>query len=110
MKLPFTFRMPTNREDNPDGADLNIGKSHVDVQVILDPDMDGRGECRNGYGGPVIALREWNEQVFLHELLHAITGYSQPLLVTTHPPYGHEVIARVEVALWETGWRMGKPE
>jgi hypothetical protein len=103
--LPFTLRMPTNREDNAEGRDLNRGTHYVDVQVILDPAMEPRGECRNGYGGPVIALREWDEQVFLHEVLHAATGYSQPLIVTTHPPHGHEVISRVEVALWETGWR-----
>lgn len=103
--LPFSLRMPTNRVDNLDGRSLNIGTNHVDVQVVLDPDMELRGECRSGYAGPVIALREWDEQVFLHELLHAAVAYAQPLVATTHPPHGHEVIARVEVALWETGWR-----
>ena len=104
--LPFTLRMPTNREGNADGQALNSGTQHVDVQVILDPGMEVRGECRHGYyGGPVIALREWNEQVFLHELLHAATGWCQPPLDSTHPPHGHEIISRVEVALWETGWR-----
>ena len=107
--LPFTIRVPTNRVDNPGGEALNVGTQHVDVQVILDPDMSMLGECRQGYGGPVIALREWNEQVFLHELLHVATGYAQPLIVTTHPPHGHEVISRVEVALWETGWRLSRP-
>lgn len=105
--LPFTLRMPTDRAaNNADGAELNVGINHIDVQVVLDPTMALRGECRNGYGGPVIALREWDEQVFLHELLHAATGYAQPLLAATYPPEGHEVIARIEVALWETGWRM----
>ena len=107
--LPFTLRVPTNRADNPAGEALNVGTNHVDVQLVLDTDMDMRGECRQGYGGPVIALREWNEQVFLHELLHVATGYSQPLIVTTHPPHGHEVISRIEVALWETGWRLSSP-
>lgn len=104
--LPFVLRVPTDRADNPGGEHLNVGTNHVDVQVILDPDMTLRGECRQGYGGPVIALREWNEQVFLHELLHVATGYAQPLIATTHPPHGHEVISRIEVALWETGWRL----
>lgn len=103
---PFTFRMPTDRRDNADGANLNVGTGHVDVQVIIDPMMTLRGECRNGYGGPVIALREWDEQVFLHELLHAAVEYAQPPLATTYPPHGHDVISRIEVALWETGWRM----
>ena len=109
VRLPFTLRMPTNREDT-EGRDLNVGTNYVDVQVVLDMAMELRGECRNGYGGPVIALREWNEQVFLHELLHAATGYSQPLIATTHPPHGHEVISRIEVALWETGWRFRPDE
>ena len=108
--LPMTIRIPTDRErrDGPITTP-NTGVCYVDVQVILDPDMDVLGECRNGYGGPVIALREWNEQVFLHELLHAATAYTQPLLTTTYPPHGHEVISRIEVALWETGWRW-RPE
>lgn len=101
----FMFRMPTNRADNPDGTELNTGTNHVDVQVILDPDMERKGECRVGYGGPVIALREWDEQVFLHEVLHAVLGYTHPLVATIYPPHGHEVISRIEVALWETGWR-----
>ena len=106
--LPFVLRVPTDRADNPGGEALNVGARYVDVQVILDPDMALRGECRHGYGGPVIALREWNEQVFLHELLHVATGYAQPLIAITHPPHGHEVINRIEVALWETGWRLSE--
>lgn len=109
-RLPFTLRVPTNRADNPDGETLNVGTQHVDVAVIHDPELTVRGECRQGYGGPVIALREWDEQVFLHELLHVATGYAQPLITTTHPPHGHEVIARIEVALWETGWRFSPGE
>ena len=107
--LPFTMRVPTNRADNTDGEVLNIGTNHVDVQVVLDPTMDLRGEHRPGYGGSVIALREWDEQVFLHELLHVATGWVQPQLAATHPPHGHDVISRIEVALWETGWRW-RPE
>ena len=107
--VPFTLRMPTDRADNADGTSLNAGRDYVDVQVILDPGMDKRGECRHGYGGPVIALREWDEQVFLHELLHAATGWVQPPLVETYPPHGHDVLSRIEVALWETGWRLTCP-
>ena len=104
-RLPFTLRMPTDRSPDRDEDAVNQGVRHVDVQVIHDPGMDLLGECRQGYGGPVIALREWNEQVFLHELLHAATAYAQPLIATAYPPHGHEVISRIEVALWETGWR-----
>jgi len=104
--LPFTLRVPVDRVPNDDGVALNVGTQHIDVRVIADPTMEGRGETRHGFDGPVIALREWNEQVFLHELLHVVTGYAQPLLSATHPPHGHDVISRIEVALWETGWRM----
>jgi hypothetical protein len=104
--LPFTLRVPTDRAPNIDGTALNTGINHVDVQVIHDPHMALCGECRHGYGGPVIALRAWNEQVFLHELLHVATGWVQPRLEEHYPPHGHEVLARLEVALWETGWRL----
>lgn len=107
VRQGFVLRVPTDREPNDDGA-LNRGRNYVDVQVVIQPDLDKRGEHRPGYGGSVIALREWNEQVFLHELLHAATAYSgwwiDPQRQVSDP-HGHDVISRIEVALWETGWR-----
>lgn len=108
--LPFALRVPTDRVLPNDGSVLNVGRDHNAVSVLLDPEMSLRGETRYDYdynGGllPTIALREWNEQVFLHELLHVATAQCQPLLTTTYPPHGHDVISRIEVVLWETGWR-----
>lgn len=103
--LPFVLRVPGNRVSG-NAVDLNVGTEHRAVPVELDPGLDPLGECRWDVptytgNGPRIVLREWNEQVFLHELLHVVLD---PVL----PPsldHGHDVISRVEVALWETRWR-----
>lgn len=111
--LPFTVRVPLDRNRDNDGQRPNVGERHVEVRVILDPEMEKLGECRwdvPTYTGnaPTIALREWNEQVFLHELLHVATGHSawwSDPQRQINDPEGHDVISRIEVALWETGWR-----
>ncbi len=103
--LPFALRVPTDRLFN-DTGNMNEGVNYVKVQVVEDPELEHRGLTTHDHGGSVITLREWDEQVFLHELLHVATAYCQPSLFDTHPPHGHDVLARIEVALWETGWRM----
>jgi hypothetical protein len=83
---------------------LNRGRGHVVVPIEYDANLPVLGERRvNPYGPCPIVLREWNEQVLLHELLHLILGTSG---ATPEDPYGHRTVARVEVALWESGWRL----
>lgn len=85
---------------------LNRGKAYVDVPVEYDPDLPVRGERRvQPYGPCPIVLREPNDQVLLHEILHVvIAGYGRP-----DDPHEHRLVNRIEVALWETGWRMTDP-
>ena len=108
MSGPLVLRVPLNRELNPDGERLNVGTDHVDVPVVVEPTLGKRGEIRydydyNGYAGRRILLREWNEQVLLHEILHVVLDPVLP--VSAADPHNHNVISRIEVALWETGWR-----
>lgn len=102
---PKVLRVPLDRVLNPDGQVVNRGQDYIDVPVVIDPNLSRLGEY--GYTFDyrrVIYLREWNEQVLLHELMHVVLD---PLLLGTEDdPYFHNVIARVEVALWETGWRL----
>lgn len=104
---PTRLRIPLDRNRSPGADRLNEGTNHLDVAIEIDPTLDRRGEVR-GLGQPfgeprvVIVLREWNEQVLLHELLHVL-----PLPgATDADPHNHDVVSRVEVALWETGWRL----
>lgn len=106
--VPTSVRVPLNRAENPTGEALNVGTGHVDIPIAIDPDMPERGKYDYTYDGSrVIRLREWNEQVFLHELLHA--ALDRVVLKSDFDPHGHDVIAQAEVALWETGWRLAAP-
>ena len=103
----IVFRVPLDRaRDNRDGERPNVGIDHIEVPVVIDPGLSRRGEVQNTYdGGRRIVLREWDEQVLLHELLHVALTRVSPLNTITEDPFDHNVIARIEVALWETGWR-----
>lgn len=82
------------------------------VPIEYDPDLPRLGLLEwTSDGGRVMRLREWNERVFLHEVLH---GLLQPYL--PHGAYGyttgfvedpkHELAVRaIENCLWEMGWR-----
>lgn len=107
---PTSIRIPLNRKENgggaPGDARLNEGTEHIDVPIVIDPDLGPLGEAGFTYDHTrVIRLREWNEQVLLHEILHVVLD---PVITLGAPedPYGHNIIARVEVALWESGWRL----
>lgn len=103
----LVLRVPLDRAlGNGDGAALNVGVDHISVPVVIDPDLPRRGETKNTYDGLRIVLREWNEQVLLHELLHVALTRVSPLNTVVDDPFDHNVISRVEVALWETGWRL----
>lgn len=103
----IVLRVPLDRAlDNRDGDRLNVGTDHIDVAVVINPDLAKRGETQHTHDGKRIVLREWNEQVLLHELLHVALTRVSPLNTSTEAPDDHNVIARLEVALWETGWRL----
>lgn len=103
----IVLRVPLDRAlDNRAGERLNVGVDHVAVPVVIDPTLSKRGETQNTHDGRRIVLREWNEQVLLHELLHVALTRISPLNTITEDPDDHNVIARIEVALWETGWRL----
>lgn len=99
------LRVPLDYETDPETG-LNRGSAYAEVPVEYDPSLPRRGERRvNAFGPCPIVLREPNEQVLLHEILHVVTGgYGTP-----EDPHGHRLVNRVEVALWETGWRMTDP-
>jgi hypothetical protein len=106
----IVLRVPLDRATgNRDGGGLNVGADHIDVPVVIDPALAKRGETQHTYDGKRIVLREWNEQVLLHELLHVALTRVSPLNTVTEDPDDHNVIARLEVALWETGWRLTRP-
>ena len=103
------LRVPLNRRLERADDTLNVGTEHIEVPVVIQPDLSRHGEYGYAYDySRVIRLREWNEQVLLHEILHVVIdplGLADPI----HDPEGHNVVARVEVALWETGWRLASP-
>lgn len=104
---PTNINIPMDVHHSPDGLGHTTGRAFVDIAVEYDPSLEKRGEYRAPpYGACAIVLREWDEQVFLHELLHVILGCPDP---TDEDPYGHRTISRIEVALWETGWRYLAP-
>lgn len=103
-----TLRVPLGRVSNPNGDRLNQGCEYVDVPVVIDSTLDVLGMTKrvpnNSSIDFTIILREWNEQVLLHELLHIMLDHRVPASVGD--PYRHDVISAVEVGLWETGWRL----
>lgn len=57
----------------------------------------------------VIRMREWNERVFLHELLHLLVEYPHLFDVLGKPDPQLRITERavqvIEDGLWEMGWR-----
>ena len=96
-------RIPLDYESDP-STGLNRGRAHVDVPVKYEPDLPTLGERRiNAFGPCPIVLREPNEQVLLHEILHVILDGH--VSTDDSDPHGHRAVSRVEVALWEAGYR-----
>lgn len=86
-----------------------------EVTVCYDADLPRRGETRDwATRTPTIVLREWDEQVFLHELLHVVlerrlvayhAGSDWESLDGTLTAPREGIVASVETALWDFGWR-----
>jgi hypothetical protein len=75
----------------------------IDCWVRHDPTLKTRGIVRNAPGCREIALREYDERVLLHEVLHR-------LIQTQHPDWAGSAIEErlvhgIELGLWEMGWR-----
>jgi hypothetical protein len=99
-----------------DGEQVCVGGTRV--RVRYDPDLVIDSEPRWGAllhhttEHPEIVLRQWDERVFLHELLH--------LLLDRHVPAGHrtydgtwvehpeheKAVREIEDGLWDMGWRL----
>ncbi len=77
------------------------------VRVCYDPTLDRLGELDHGFDGAIIRLREWNERVFLHELLHALLDrWTQDIPPRwTDKTASEEIVQQVEDGLWNLGWR-----
>lgn len=96
------IRVPLDYERHGKPEELNRGADYRDVEVRIDPDIGARAEYRSVYGETAVVLREWNEQVLLHELIHvALSRVAR----ADDDPLHHNIVSRIEVALWETGWR-----
>lgn len=98
-----------------DESRVNQASETFDVPVVIDPTIEHRGEYGFGYDySRVIRLREWHEQVFLHEVLHALVDPVVPFVkreddLTPRRTIGlaglnHDIIRRVEVGLTMAGW------
>jgi hypothetical protein len=106
--------VPTGYETDP-ATGLNTGTDLVPVLIRYDPALPTLGQTIFGAThGParVITMREWNEQVFLHELLHVAVGpyFEGGYHNTLGDPHGHRLVNRVEVLLWDIGWRLAPTE
>lgn len=57
----------------------------------------------------VIRLREWNERVFLHEVLHLLVEYPHLFDMISEPdplrPISERAVQVIEDGLWDMGWR-----
>lgn len=78
------------------------------VPVVIDPGLEPRGEARtNPYGAPqTIVLRESNEQVLLHEVLHLIVDDA---LGGDGDSHHHSLVTALEVGLTTAGYRLETP-
>lgn len=100
--------LPRGFEKDPETG-LRYGTNHHKVEVWEKFDLDRPGKCdqyvynlANGCG-PVITVRDFDDdQVLLHEILHAVLGAPG---ATEDDPEGHAIIGMVEVALWDAGYR-----
>lgn len=98
----------------PDSLSPDDGTKHHStewhtVPVVIDAGLAGRGIYTYAHDwSRVIVLRDPDQQVLLHEALHA---FVDPIV----PPAGegdanrnslnHQIINMIEVGLWESGWR-----
>lgn len=88
----------------------------LNIEVVHDPELEHRGILRStAVCGREIALREYDERVLLHEVLHRLihtnpdqgVGFiGEPFPLTTDEQ--ERLVAHLERGLWEMGWRWTK--
>ena len=74
---------------------------------MYDLDLPTLGLNGTEYAGGVIRLREWNERVFLHEILHVLLNRWLCKIEGAFDgkPAWEKAVQQVEDALWGMGWR-----
>lgn len=105
LVAPTSIRLALQAERGEDG--MWRPKAPFDVPIVYDSTLDGPGMVENAYGHTQIILREWNEQVLLHEVLHILLGSLIPARVGDE--FGHLSLTPVEASLFHAGWRF-RPE
>lgn len=103
--------LSTGWEPVDDGQSPHVAAGVAAVPIVIDPNLSTLGEAGwdNGYSisGRVIRLRQWDEQVLLHEVLHCLLDELIPYEVDG---LSHKVINAVEVGLTTAGWRLVAPD
>jgi hypothetical protein len=83
-----------------------------DCPVLIDTDCAYRGLVTwdfdyNGNAiAPVIRLREYNERVLLHELLHVLVGLDPSRVAPPSHPSHEALVRHITRGLWDAGWRL----
>lgn len=98
-----------------DANTLNQAEGTVAIPVAIAPDLPTLGESSYQYDySQVIRLRQWDEQVLLHEVLHILVGRVLPSDTDGTRlglgQYHHELINELEVGLTTAGWRYRPPD
>ncbi|HEY9263241.1 MAG TPA: hypothetical protein VIQ11_01390 [Mycobacterium sp.] len=97
----------------PHNARVQFGG--IEVKVRYDRSLPVRGQTRRWQtDNPTIVLREWDERVFLHELLHVALerrlqeyhrGSDWTSFDASLQDPREAIVKHVEDSLWEFGWR-----
>lgn len=104
MTGPRSVRLTRGHTKDEHGICQPVATYHV--PITYNPDLATKGLVTS-FADPAIVLREWDEQVLLHEVLHLLLA---PFLPWTdfrgaENPRHHEAVREVEVALTAAGWR-----
>lgn len=94
------------------GTVLPVRRRSARYPIVLDPLLSRRGEV-DVEGGRIV-LREWDEEVLLHECLHALLHEGEFLTVAgygtspTRVASGEEetLVQHLSHGLFEMGWRL----
>lgn len=93
-------------------ADLPVRRRSTRYPIVVDPSLARRGEV--DYAERRIVLREWDEEVLLHECLHALLHEGEFLHVAgygTSPCRAvgadeETLVQHLSHGLFEMGWRL----
>lgn len=90
-------------------SDVPIRSRTPRYSVVIEPDLDLRGRC--DVLGRRIRLRRWDEEVFLHESLHALLAEGGYVTAVPDQESGHinvseeEIVRHISHGLYQIGWR-----